>query len=171
MRIYLVGYMGAGKSTIGKSLARIINFSNIDLDVVFETTYKISIMDFFKKYDESAFRSIEHQLLKNTFDLENHIISTGGGTPCFYNNMELINRNGISVYVKMHPKSLYTRLSNSRRERPITAELDDEKLMERINSDLIVREQFYNTAQFQIKGEDINLQSFAEILWPHLHPS
>ncbi|MCF8364669.1 MAG: AAA family ATPase [Bacteroidales bacterium] len=158
MNIYLVGYMGSGKSTIGKQLARKLNFEHLDLDDYFEETYKISIMDFFSKYDEETFRQIETKMLIKSFEFKDHVISTGGGTPCFNDNINLINRQGLSVYIQMHPASLFTRLKNAKRPRPRTAMLDDESLMKRIEDDMLVREHFYQQAQLTVKGESIVIE-------------
>jgi len=168
MRIYLVGYMGSGKSTIGKQLAGLLGFSCIDLDVVFEQTYRVAIMDFFKKYDEDAFRQLERKLLFETFSLENHVISTGGGTACYFDNMELMNCNGTTVYIKMHPKSLFIRLKNSKRLRPRTSGLEDDDLKLTIENDMVTRQKFYEMAHFQVKGEDIHLPQLVELLKPAL---
>lgn len=167
MRVYLIGYMGSGKSTAGRQLARALNYAHVDLDELFEEEYKISIVDFFNKYDENAFRQIEHILLKKTFSYENHVISTGGGTPCFYNNMDLINLNGISVYIKMHPKSLFHRLLHSKRARPLVSGLDDISLQRSIEDKLSEREIFYSKAQIIIKGEDIDVEVLAGIITSH----
>lgn len=167
MRIYLLGYMGSGKSTVCRQLAKMLNFEHVDLDVLFEEEYKITIFDFFAKYDEDAFRLIEHNILQKTFNLENHVISTGGGTPCFYDNIDLINRNGISVYIKMHPKSLFFRLLNSKRTRPLTSGLDEVSLMKSIEEKLADREKFYNQAQIIIKGEDIDVPALSAIIKQH----
>lgn len=167
MRIYLVGYMGSGKSTVGRQLARALNYTHVDLDVLFEEEYKITIVDFFSKYDENAFRLIEHNLLQKTFTLENHVISTGGGTPCFNSNMDLINLNGVSVYIKMHPKSLFTRLVNSKRTRPLTAGLDEIQLQMSIEENLALREKYYSQSKIQVKGEDIDVNALAGILKSH----
>ncbi len=162
MRIFLVGYMGCGKSTVGRQLAKALNYTHLDLDVLFEAEYKITIADFFNKYDESAFRKIEHQLLLSTFNLENHVVSTGGGTPCFFNNMDLINQNGISVYIKMHPKSLFFRLLNSKRTRPLASGLDSVSLQKSIDEKLSEREEFYAHAKVIVKGENIDVESLSE---------
>lgn len=164
MNIYLVGYMGSGKSTIGKQLAQRLDFAHLDLDDYFEETYKISVLNFFDKYDETAFRGIETKLLEKTFDLENYVISTGGGTPCFNNNMELINEHGFSVYIRMHPKSLFIRLKNAKRPRPRTFLLDDEALIKRIDDDMLVRERFYEQAKLVIKGENADIDELVEVL-------
>lgn len=161
LKIYLVGYMGSGKSTIGKKLAAELGMEHIDLDWFFEETFKISIHHFFNKYDEAGFRLIENQLLQKTSALNNCVISTGGGTPCFHGNMDIINQHGISVYVDMHPDSLFERLKNSRRTRPRISHLSDDDLRKRINDDLEVREKFYRMAQLDVKGEDVDVVALA----------
>lgn len=169
--IYLVGYMGSGKSTAGKQLARALGYDHIDLDNYFEETYKISIMDFFRKYDEQAFRLIERKLLEQTFGLQRHVISTGGGTACFSDNIHLINRHGISVYIRMSEKSLFYRLKYSKRPRPRTYQLDDESLQQRIEQDMQERGKFYNAALLIIKGEDFNVNDLVEMLQPVINLS
>ena len=171
MNIYLVGYMGSGKSTIGRQLAGRIGYTHLDLDDFFEETYRISIMNFFRKYDEAAFRKIESSMLQKTVGFENQVISTGGGTPCFHNNMELINRHGLSVYIRMHPKSLFTRLKHAKRPRPRTSSLNDDALMERILEDLSSREEFYEQAHISVKGESIDMNALTEIVKERLRSS
>ena len=113
-RIVLIGFPGSGKTTIGKKLAKILNYEFVDLDKWFETKYHISIADFFIKYCETPFRVSEHQLLTEVLLLENVVISTGGGTPCFHGNMDLIVAQACSVYIKMAPLSLHDRLMHSK---------------------------------------------------------
>jgi shikimate kinase len=162
MNVYLIGYMGSGKTTVGRGLARKLGYTHLDLDDFFEQSYKITVTDFFSKYDEQAFRAIESTLLKKTPELKNHIISTGGGTPCFFDNMDIINENGLSVYLKMSPKSLFDRLKKAKRPRPRIQNLSGERLYNRIIQDLQSRETYYNRAQVIVKGESIDLDTLAE---------
>ena len=164
MNIYLVGYMGSGKSTVGKRLAHKLNFTHLDLDDFFEESYKISVINFFRKYDEAAFRKIESNMLKKNLGLNHHVTSTGGGTPCFNNNMDWIKQHGFSVYIQMHPHSLFTRLKHAKRLRPRTSFLNDEELKKRITDDLLTREKFYLQADLTIKGENIDIDALAEEL-------
>ena len=154
--------MGSGKSTVGKKLAKMLDLEHIDLDWFFEETYKISIVNFFRKYDEKAFRLIEHQLVRKTAALNNCVISTGGGTPCFHGNMDLINSYGFSVYIHMHPDSLFSRLKNSKRPRPRTSRLTDKNLRQQINEDIVHREKFYKMAKLEVKGENIDVEVLAK---------
>ncbi|MBC34926.1 MAG: shikimate kinase [Bacteroidetes bacterium] len=162
MRIFLIGYMGSGKSTVGRKLATRLGMDLIDLDDYIESKYKIAIHDFFEKYDEAAFRKIESDMLIEVSQKDNLIISTGGGTPCFNDNIEIINKSGLSVYVKMHPKSLYTRLINAKRIRPLVRDLKGDELLTRIENHLAERSQFYEQAHLTVKGEDIDLDQLIE---------
>jgi shikimate kinase len=169
--VYLIGYMGSGKSTAGKQIARVLGYDFIDLDRAFEETYRISIMDFFDKYDEEVFRQIERKLLQNTFLLERHVISTGGGTACYSDNIHLINQNGLSVYIQMHQDSLFDRLKNAKRPRPRIADLNDEELKIQIECDMQQREKLYTLAHYHVKGESLDFKAVARLIAPELRIS
>jgi shikimate kinase len=167
--IYLIGFMGGGKTTAGKKLARLCGREFIDLDAMIEGKYRITIPDLFERYDEAAFRKVEHETLKQTFLLQNQVISTGGGTPCFYNNMDLINANGVSIYLKMHPRSLYNRLMNSRKKRPLLDKKSPEEILAFIEDALVRREEYYNRAHYVVRGEDLDLQELLDIIETKVH--
>lgn len=158
MRIYLIGYMGAGKTTASKKMARLTGFACYDLDELFEEKYKINISDFFNKYGENLFRKLESQLLKDTVKFKNVIIATGGGTPCFYDNMTWMNEHGVTIYLQMHPKSIYQRLIASKRKRPLVAAKSPEELLIFIQDHLRQRNIFYSQAKIIIKAESLNLE-------------
>lgn len=162
MRIYLTGYMGSGKSTIGNKLATKLGFLFIDLDNLIENKYRITIPDIFSRYDENAFRLVEHKTLQDTFTMNNVVISTGGGTPCFYNNMSLINQHGFSIYIRMHVKSLYNRLIDSKKKRPLLADKSAEEIMDHISKQLTERESFYLKSNLVIKGESMGINKLVE---------
>lgn len=157
MRIYLVGFMGCGKSFSGRNLSRKLGFGFTDLDVLFEHRYRINIQEFFRKYGESAFRAVEQRLLYETEAFHRVVISTGGGTPCFGDNMEWINSHGLSVYLKMSPSALYHRLSHSRKPRPLIKDLSEEALRQYIREKLTTREPFYQRAHLVVPGENLNI--------------
>ena len=92
MRIYLVGYMASGKSNLGQILAEKLGYAFVDLDYLFEERFRIRVLDFFEKYDEKGFRTIEQSLLHETTGWDNMVIATGGGTPCFFDNMDVISK-------------------------------------------------------------------------------
>jgi len=167
MRIVLVGYMGSGKSTLGKKLASKLGFSFYDTDQIIEEQYKISIYNFFEKYEEDVFRKIEYDVLKNALIHNNAVISTGGGTPCFRNNMDIINKNSYSVYIKMHIDSIETRLINSKKSRPLLKDISQTNLKAFIEKQLLEREKYYNQANLIIKGEKLDINYLIESLKNH----
>lgn len=159
MRIYLIGYMASGKSNLGKLLAEKLGYRFIDLDYLFEERFKISVLDFFKKYDEGAFRKIEQTLLHETTDIEDVVISTGGGTPCFFDNMRVIRRAGLSVYLCWQVPALVNRLIMVKRKRPLLMDIPPAELKGKITAQLADREYFYTQADFIIQGEEFDLES------------
>lgn len=146
MRIYLIGYMASGKTQIGHILANRLGFSFTDLDSVFEKQFRISVSDFFEKYDEHAFRLLEQKLLLETKNLDNIVISTGGGTPCFFDNMDFIRQSGISVYLKWDLQALLNRIKKAKRKRPLLRAVPPEELEEWVKAHLARREAFYLNA-------------------------
>ena len=164
MRVYLVGYMGSGKSKNGKRIANKLGFDFYDIDVLFETKYQLSINDFFIKYGENLFRKIETEVLLSTKDFNNSVIATGGGTACFNENMEFINKNGTSIYFELSSKSLYNRLKESKKKRPLLVDYNEDELLKRIESQLKEREAFYKQAHYTIKGENLDVNEVVELL-------
>ncbi len=162
--IVLVGFAGAGKTTIGKRLASNLGMEFVDCDAKFEKKYKLSISLFFEKYGEKAFRECEYSLLKELLQVDNCVIATGGGAPCFFDAMDLILRHSVSVYIKMSPKSLFVRLSNSQRKRPLTIGKTPSELMTYIENTLCQREVFYSRAMYTIKGENFNYEQLQQCL-------
>jgi shikimate kinase len=149
--------MGSGKSLLGRQLSGMQGAGFTDLDEVFEERYHIRIYDFFGKYGENNFRKIERELLLETANLENHVISTGGGTPCFFENMSFIKENGISVYLRMTSGELAKRLKAVRKKRPLIKDLSPDRLETWISEQLKIREAFYLRANhvFHPLTEDI----------------
>jgi shikimate kinase len=158
MRIFIIGYMGAGKSTIGKRLANKLGIAFVDLDDAFEAKYRYSIPRFFDHFGEERFREFEHQCLKEIIDEnEDGVISTGGGTACFKDNMAMMKQNGTTVYIKMHPISLAHRLTRARRLRPVIRDIQNDDMQEFVGEQLAEREPFYNEADITVKGESLDL--------------
>jgi shikimate kinase len=156
--------MGAGKTTIGKKLARKLGFTFYDLDKAFEHKYKTTVDLFFHKYGEDVFRRIEHDMLVSTFTLNNTVISTGGGTPCFLDGMELINQNGTSIYIKLSPEALFRRLTAAKKRRPLVAKKSEEELKSFIIQKLTERETCYSKASITISGISLQINELTEIL-------
>ena len=164
-RIYLAGFMGVGKSTVGKRLAAILNYDFLDLDADFEESYKISINSFFKKYDESLFRKLEYQKLLGSLTRQNTVISTGGGTPCFFNSMDVMNTNGIT----MAPERIASRLKTAKKKRPLVQNTSDEELLAFIKNKLEERKDFYEKAQITIDALNLNVNQLAEKILERLN--
>lgn len=164
MKIYFVGYMFSGKSSAGKRIARDLGIGFYDLDSLFEARYRISINDFFSRYDEAAFRKLEREVLFSTAEYENCVISTGGGTPCFGENMDFILQNGISVYLKSSVGTILSRKANSKRPRPILKDMEPDETRIFVERQLSEREKFYKKADLTIDTESIDFKHLAELI-------
>ena len=116
-RIIIIGYMGAGKTTVGKALSKELNIPFYDLDWYIESRMRKTVPQIFAERGEEGFRKIEHNMLHEVAEFENVIISCGGGTPCFYDNMEYMNAQGDTVYLKASPEVLYGHLKIGKTER------------------------------------------------------
>ena len=164
VRIYLVGYMGAGKSTTAKRLARRLGMESYDTDRLFEEKYHITASDFFKKYDEALYRRLETQILQETVNIEHGVIATGGGTPCFNDNMDWMNKNGITIFLKISPETAIHRLSQSKVRRPLVFGKTTEELTAFIQKNYAERMPFYEKAQLVFKGEDCDLDALTALI-------
>ena len=165
MNIILLGYMGVGKSLIGQHLSKILNRKFIDLDEYIETKKNRSIHDIFRDSGDIYFRKIESQLLNDCLlNNSNIILSVGGGTPCYNNNMTLINsHNNISVYLKNRNIELAKRLFQIKEFRPLISNIESEKKMiEFVSKHLFEREIFYNQASIKIDCYKKNINTICE---------
>lgn len=162
MRIYLIGYMYSGKTTVGSKLARRLDYQWLDLDQMLETTFHTTIPIFFKRYGEDAFRKIEQKLLHSTADLDNVVISTGGGTPCFFDNMQWINHHGISIYFDVKVETLLRRAEASKKPRPTFASMTTEERNVFIREQLDKRLPYYLKARVIFPADNPNLSQLAE---------
>lgn len=127
-RIFLIGFMGSGKTTLGKALAQKLGVDFIDLDLYIETRYHKTVREIFAESGEERFRQIEKSLLHEVADFENVIIAAGGGTPCFFDNIDYMNGHGTCVYLKASVEELCKRLAGGRESRPLLRGKSDEEL-------------------------------------------
>ncbi len=151
MKIILLGYMSCGKSTIGKKVATMLNYPFIDLDEYIEKQEKLSITEIFEKKGEIYFRTMESKYLNELLATkEDLVLSLGGGTPCYANNMEAIvnSKNSFSIYLKASIKTLVNRLSKGKEQRPLVASLNDMDLHEFVAKHLFERNLYYLKAKF-----------------------
>jgi len=164
-RLFLIGYMGSGKTTTGKCLAKKYDLNFVDLDYYIEQRYLKTVSQLFKEKGEEGFRRIEHALLKEVAEFENVIISTGGGTACFFDNLELMNQKGETVYLKASAAELTSYLSASlTRNRPLIAQKNEEELLAFISESLEKREPFYSKAKYTINARDTSYEFFDKLL-------
>lgn len=170
MKFFLIGYMGSGKSTLGKALAAHQNISFIDLDHYIELREKDSVKQIFEKKGEIYFRKKEMEYLDELLQSdESFVLSLGGGTPCFGNNMQKINSvSDFVFYLQYAPQSLATRLAPQKQHRPLIAHLDDEALGEFIAKHLFDRNPYYMQAKYIINMNGLSagesLQRIIEII-------
>ena len=153
-RIILIGYMGAGKTTIGKALSKELGVVFYDLDWYIESRMRKTVSQIFAERGEEGFRKIEHNMLHEVAEFEDVIISCGGGTPCFFDNMDYLNQQGQVVYLKADPEVLYKHLMMAKTERPLIKGKSHDELLTFIREQLEKREPFYSKARYTL---DVNL--------------
>jgi shikimate kinase len=161
MKVYLIGFMGSGKTHIGKQIAQILDFLFVDTDTLIENTEGVSVAQLFVNKGEAEFRKIESERLQGLAKWDNIIVATGGGAPCFHDNMTYINNSGITVYLKTNPQLLLERLLPETDKRPLLKGRSEVELLAFINSKIAEREAFYGQADIIIH-QDNNEQNVAE---------
>lgn len=167
--IYIIGFMGSGKTTAGKKLASLLGWLFIDLDKKIEEHTGKTIPEIFSQNGENYFRDIETQLLRNLKSCTNTIISTGGGTPCYSDNMDFMIETGLTLYLKLTPAELKSRLSESKGKRPLIKDLDQEKLQSFIEEKLAVREKCYNRSDITVEGINLDINLVLSLLKSRLN--
>ena len=164
MKIFIVGYMLSGKSTIGKQLAKRLNYTFIDTDKEIERHYKLSVSDVFKKYGEEVFLTLEKQMINTLKEEENIVISTGGGFVCFNDNMKWVKENGISIYLKLTPEAIISRHKVAKRPRPLLQNKTDEELLNFIKQTLKEREVYYQQSDFIFNALSVKPEEIIKII-------
>jgi shikimate kinase len=157
MKIFLIGFMGCGKSKLGRTFAAKFNRPFIDLDEMVELKYQMSIPDIFAAFGENGFREKERDVLQLAAIDSEAIIATGGGAPCFFDNMDWMNKNGITIFIDPPVKVLAERLINARVERPLVKGKNMEQLIDFIEMKLKERRPFYEQAQIILKEGDLGV--------------
>lgn len=157
--IFICGFMGCGKTTQGKKLAKEIGYYFIDLDDYISNQYDKTITDLFKEVGEAEFRNIESKALQECIqDNLKALIAVGGGTPCFGGNMDLMTSNGLVVYLKMDAEALHNRLFNAKQDRPLIKDKANEEMLLYIENLLKTRESFYEKAQIIADGNIFGIE-------------
>lgn len=163
--IFLIGFMGCGKTTLGKKLAAKLNYEFIDLDTSLEQQTGMTIADYFTHHGEAAFRQLESEVLKQTRYPEKTVVSTGGGLPCFFDNIQWMNQHGKTVYIRLNPKALASRLETGKEERPLLREKHGDALVEFIGEKLNERDVFYNQASIIADGLSLTAERLEDLLF------
>ncbi len=167
MRVFLIGYMLSGKSTVGKKLAKRLNYDFVDTDKWIENKYRLSVGGIFAKYGEEVFRSFEEEALQELIAKDNIVISTGGGLPCFGDNMERIKANGFSIYLNINPRSIIGRHKTSHHKRPLLEGKDDMELLQFVTTNLAERERFYRQADLIVRAESADINNIVSEVMSH----
>ncbi|MBQ3605428.1 MAG: shikimate kinase [Muribaculaceae bacterium] len=170
--IFLIGYMGCGKSTMGRAVSALTGVPFIDLDNYIEQRFHLTVREIFAQRGEDGFRDVERRMLQEVADFEDVIVACGGGTPCFFDNMEYMNTHGTTVFLNTPIDRLHSRLMRGRHKRPLIADKDDEELMTFIKEALAKRMDHYSKAQISFSSERLENKSeiantareFAELL-------
>lgn len=150
IRVILIGYMGAGKTTVGKALAAALGVTFYDLDWYITMRYHRSVTEIFAERGEEGFRDLERRMLHEVAEFEDVVVSCGGGTPCFFDNMEYMNSLADTVYLKATPEVLAMHLKMGKGRRPLIEGKSPEELEAYIRESLKAREPFYNQAKHMI---------------------
>lgn len=165
MLIYLIGLPGVGKTTLGKTLSEKLNYHFLDLDADIEKSVGLTIPEIFNHRGEEYFRETEKLVLEKSFQLQNTVIATGGGTPCFHNNMKTINENGNSIYLKANPKDIAERFKERELEdRPLFNNVNPASKLEEL---LEQRSSYYELSKLTV---DINEKKSLETIISSLNP-
>jgi shikimate kinase len=154
--IYIIGFMGVGKSTIARELSKQLNISFVDTDEKIEKQEKNSIINIFNTNGEIYFRKLEAKLLKQI--KEKQVIACGGGMPLFNNNMEYICKTGVSIYLEASPEFLFSRLKNERKERPLISQFNNYELKQFIYNQYTERKKIYNKATYKINVDNKTME-------------
>jgi len=167
MNIFLVGLMGSGKSFWAQRLSSLLKMPSFDLDKEIENAEGKSIPEIFAEKGETYFRQKENEVLKTFAAKKNFILATGGGAPCFHNNINWMNDNGITIWIDEPLSTIASRLKKGKFHRPLIANIADESLEDFFYEMREKRKPFYSKAQYHLDSSDLNEKHFIEILSPY----
>ena len=164
MRIYLIGYSYSGKTTLGRALAKRLNYRFFDTDKAIELKFHTTVPVFFSRYGEKAFRIIERQILQSTAEDDNIVVSTGGGTACSDENIRFILANGTAIHLKMSIDDIMQRVAKSHKQRPLLEGKTPDEAREFISRQLAERTQYYSQAPLSIDARDATAEQLVQLL-------
>ncbi|MCL2041466.1 MAG: shikimate kinase [Bacteroidales bacterium] len=164
--IYLIGFMGSGKSSIGKKLSNLLHFDFVDTDAEIERLTGKSIAQIFDVGEEHLFREQERTLIAELSQRDNIVVATGGGTPCYFDNMQRMNESGLTVYLHANPKILKQRLIKQKSKRPLLQNIPDESLELHIAEMLFQRGHYYCQSKITVEAFNITAKKLMEMIKP-----
>lgn len=165
-KIFLIGLMGSGKTFWAQELSAVLNIPLFDLDKEIEKAEGKTIAEIFAEEGEAYFRAKENEILKSFKDKNNFILSTGGGAPCFHDNIEWMNEQGITIWIDEPVETIAARLEKEKSHRPLLANVDNENLADFLAQMREKRKPFYSNAKHHLSN-DISEKSFLKIISPH----
>lgn len=165
MKVYLIGFMASGKTTIGLELAKTLNYEFIDLDVFIENKYNKTVKQIFEQKGEDYFRIIENEALREVASFDgNIIVAAGGGTSCFYNSIDFMNKTGLTIYLKAEVAELVARLIESKTDRPLLWGKTHQELNDYIIRVLDERKKYYEKAKITIESSSVDVPQLANTI-------
>jgi shikimate kinase len=167
MRYFLIGFMGSGKSYWGKRWSEAFDMPLVDLDAEIEKFAGKSIPEIFKEKGEAYFRKIERKVLHQFFKKDHFIMSCGGGTPCYFDNMRKMNKHGITIYLKSSPELLAERLRDEKTTRPLLKDIADDMLVDFIEQKLETRRKDYAQSIYHLESQYVTNDNFERIIRRH----
>lgn len=156
MLIFLVGFMGCGKSYVGRNLAPLLGFEYIDADKYIEEQEGLTVKEIFEKKGEDYFRQKEKEFINQLDKEANLVVSTGGGAPCFFDNMDVMNEKGLTIYLNRNKEKVIWRLLKGQYKRPLIADLTPEELSAFYDERLESRKPFYEKAKLHVGDADVD---------------
>jgi shikimate kinase len=162
--IFFIGFSGSGKTTVGRKIARRLGFNYCDLDEMIESMSGLTTSQIFSQKGEKYFRELENQCLKKVITNKYTVVSCGGGTPMYFNNLQLMKEAGITIYLKMSTKALCYRLERSKKTRPLLGDAKGDDLVKKIDAIIAKREPFYNQAQITVAADKLDMMELVRLV-------
>ena len=166
--IILVGFMGSGKTRIGKKLAKDLKLNFLDTDAMIEKEMGLSISSIFEQHGEAYFRALESKIILDLLDAPTSVVATGGGLPCSNENLRKLKEFGLLIYLKRPAKELAKRLQTAKKQRPLIAQLNESELIDFVSEKLVEREKYYAQAEISLERNQQKISDILEILAQHI---